>query len=74
MDLEHTEFGRSLEELTRLFRTRHVADLRAFRQEVEPVVNGQGDEVYIHNWLDPYVEVTVAPATGQVTNILFEID
>ena len=74
MDLEATEFGRSLEELTRLFRARHVADLRAFRQEVEPVVSGQGDEVYIHNWLDPYVEVSIAPATGQVTNILFEID
>lgn len=74
MNLEETEFGRPLEELTRLFRARHVADLRAYRQEVEPVVNGQGDDVYIHNWLDPYVEITVAPASGEVTNILFEID
>ncbi len=74
MDLENSEFGRSLEELTRLFRARHVADLRAFREEVEPVIDGQGDEVYIHNWLDPYVEVAVDPATGQVDRILFEID
>ena len=73
MNLEETELGRPLEELTRLFRARHVADLRAFREEVEPEVF-QGDDVYIHNWLDPYVEVAVAPATGQVTRILFEID
>lgn len=74
MNLEETEFGRSLEELCRLFRARHVADLRAFREEVVPVEDGQGNDVYIHNWLDPYVEIAVAPATGQVTSILFEID
>lgn len=74
MDLEATEFGRSLEELTRLFRARHVADLRAFREEVAPVADGQGNEVYVHNWLDPHVEITVAPATGEIANILFEID
>ncbi|HEU5058481.1 MAG TPA: hypothetical protein VFU21_18240 [Kofleriaceae bacterium] len=74
LDLENTEFGRPLEELTRLFRARHVADLRAFREEVEPVVDGAGNQVYIHNWLDPYVEVSVDPATGQVNRILFEID
>jgi hypothetical protein len=73
MNLEETEFGRPLEELTRMFRARHVADLRAFREEVEPEVF-QGDDVYIHNWLDPYVEVAVDPATGQVDRILFEID
>ncbi len=74
MNLEETEFGRSLTELARVFRSRHVADLRDFRGSVEPVKDGQGNDVYIHNWLDAYVEVTVAPATGQVTNILFEID
>ena len=73
LDLEETEFGRPLEELTRTYRARHVADLRAFRTEVEPVASG-GDEVYIHNWLDPYVEVAIDPATGQVDRILFEID
>jgi hypothetical protein len=74
MNLEDTEFGRPLEELTRLFRARHVADLRAFREEVEPVRDGQGRDVYVHNWLDPYVEVTIDPATGEVVDILFEID
>ena len=74
LDLEQTEFGRPLEELTRLFRARHVADLRAFRTAVSPVTDGQGRQVYIGNWLDPYVEVAVDPATGQVVNVYFEID
>ena len=74
MDLEQTEFGRPLEELTRLFRARHVADLRAFRTAVSPVTDGQGRQVYIGHWLDPYVEVAVDPATGQVVNVYFEID
>lgn len=74
LDLAQTEFGRPLEELTRVFRTRHVGDLLAFRTTVTPVQDGQGRDVYVGNWLDPYVEVTVDPATGAVVNVLFEID
>jgi hypothetical protein len=74
MDLEQTELGRPLEELTRTYRARHVEDLRAFRLMVTPEKDGQGRDVYIGHWLDPYVEVAVDPATGEVANILFEID
>ena len=74
MDLEATEFSRSLEELTRVFRARHLDDLRAFRTTVTPVKDGQGRDVYVGNWLDPLVEVTVDPATGEVAGLLFEID
>ena len=74
MDLQATEFGRPLEELTRLFRARHLDDLRAFRTSVTPVKDGQGRDVYVGNWLDPHVEVTVNPSTGAVEGLLFEID
>jgi hypothetical protein len=74
IDLENTEFDRSLEELCRLFRTRHVADLRAWRTTVTPQDVGNGRDVYIGNWLDPYVEIKVVRATGVVESVLFEID
>jgi hypothetical protein len=74
LDLTQTEFGRPLEELTRQFRQRHVDDLRAFRTQVTPEQDSQGRDVYVHNWLDPHVEVTVVPSTGEVVNVLFEID
>jgi hypothetical protein len=74
MDLVQTEFGRPLAELTRLYRGRHVADLRAFRTAVSPVTDNQGRQVYIGHWLDPYVEIAVDPATGEVVSVLFEID
>lgn len=71
-ELESTEYGRSLEVLTRELRSRHVADLRALRA-TDPEVHGD-QEVYIGRWLSTYVEVAVEPSTGRVTHFLFEID
>jgi hypothetical protein len=74
LDLTATEFGRPLEELCRTYRARHVADLRAWRTTVERVDGGDDRDVYVGNWLDPYVEVTTVRTTGAVLNVLFEID
>jgi hypothetical protein len=73
LDLLPTEFGRSYVELCRRFRARHVASIRAFRLELEPESNAT-TWIYIGNWLDPYVEVSVAKATGAATGVYFEID
>ena len=74
MNLVNTEFGRSYDELTRLFRDRHVDDLRFFREQAVPVDAGNGIDVYVGNWLDPYVEIRVNRATGVPASLLFEID
>lgn len=74
LDLEATEFGRSLDELAQVFRVRHVADLRAWRLNPERVELANGHDVYIGRWLDPYVEITVNRASGKVTQVYFEID
>ena len=74
VDLTATEFGRSLEELAKLFRARHVADLRAWRQSVERLDGGNGTDVFVGNWLDPYVEVRLSRATGEALDVYFEID
>lgn len=68
-DFVHSEYARPLEELTRTFRARHVADLRSFREAAE--LDG---DVFIGRWLDPYVEVAIDPATGAATRVLIEID
>ena len=34
MDFLHTEFSRTLEDLTHQFRTQHVDDIRAFRETI----------------------------------------
>jgi hypothetical protein len=74
VDLTQTELGRSLDELADRFRARHVADLRAWRETVEPQDLGDGRDVYVGNWLDPYVEIKVVRATGEVDEVYFEID
>lgn len=74
IDLTNTEFGKPLEVLCKQFRARHVADLRAWRETVERVDGGNNRDVYLGNWLDPYVEITTDRTTGAVLNVLFEID
>lgn len=74
MNLEATEFGRSYDELTRLFRDRHVDDLRFFREQAVPIDAGNGVDVYVGNWLDPLVEIRVNRSTGVPASLLFEID
>ncbi len=73
IDLEHTEFGRPLEVLARQYRSQHVAAIRAFRTTVEPDAQGDSD-IFISNWLNPYVEISVVRATGVVSGVFFEID
>jgi hypothetical protein len=73
IDFEHTEFGRSLEELCRRFRDRHVAALRYFRETSE-YVESPSRWTFIGHWLDPLVEISVDRATGAVVRVLFEID
>jgi hypothetical protein len=74
LDLTQTEFGRSLDELADRFRAWHVTDLRTWRETVEPQDAGDGRDVYIGNWLNPYVEIKVVRATGVVEDVYFEID
>ena len=68
-DFIHSEYARPLEELTRQFRARHVADVRALREAGQ--LEGR---VFVGNWLDPHVEVTMNSATGAAVDVLIEID
>ena len=72
-DYENSEFSRSYLELTRVFRTQHVASLRAFRETVTPEVFGS-TTYYIDRWLGTHTEIGVDPATGKVTSVLVELD
>jgi hypothetical protein len=76
MDLVHTEFGRSLEDLAHEYRAQHVSSIAAFRTTVsaEPYPGMPAIDVYIGDWLGTHVEVSVERATGKVTNTLVEID
>ena len=76
IDFRQTEFSRSLEELARVFRARHVESIREFRETIvpEPHWGNPAWEVYVGRWLDAYVEVSVDKATGSVTTVYLEID
>jgi hypothetical protein len=76
MDLVHTEFARTLEQLAREYRARHVADIRNFRETVEPEpYPGQPAwDVYIARWLGAYIEVAIERTTGVIKSVLVEID
>jgi hypothetical protein len=76
MDLRETEWARTMEELTREFRTWHVQSIRNFRETVspEPWPSHPEWDLYVGDWLGAYVEVTVLKSTGAVVNVLLEID
>jgi hypothetical protein len=76
MDLVHTEFSRSLEQLVREYRAQHIASIGAFRTtvEAEPYPGHPEWDVYVGDWLGTHTEVTVVRATKQVVNTLVEID
>lgn len=76
MDLLHTEFGRTLDDLVHEFRAQHVASIRAFRETVfaEPYPGSTTNDVYVGEWLGTHVEVTIERATGKVLDTLVEID
>jgi hypothetical protein len=72
-DYQHSEFDRSYDELTKVFRTQHVDSLRRFRETVTPEMIG-GQEFYIADWLGAHTEMGVDPATGTVKSVLVELD
>ena len=76
MDFVHTEFARTLEDLTHEFRAMHVADIKRFREEVEPEpYPGQPTwDVYIDRWLGLHTEVAIERTTGVIKSVLVEID
>lgn len=74
MDFVHTEFARSLEDLTHEYRAMHLADIQDFRENVvaEPYMTSK--DVYTGRWLGLYTEVVIDHATGTVESTLVEID
>jgi hypothetical protein len=76
MDFVHTEFARTLEDLTHEFRAMHVADIKRFREEVQPEpYPGQPTwDVYIDRWLGLHTEVAIERTTGVIKSVLVEID
>lgn len=75
-DYEHSEFGRSYLALTKEFRARHVASLKAFRETSELVTfpSMPNVEYYVGDWIGTHTEVTVDRTTGEVTHVLVELD
>lgn len=76
MDFLHTEFARTLEDLTHQFRAMHVADIKRFRETVQPEpYPGQPTwDVYIDRWLGCHTEVAIERTTGVIKSVLVEID
>lgn len=74
MDFLHTEFSRTLEDLTHQFRTQHIDDIRAFRETIVPESYMTTKDVYIGRWLGVHTEVVIDRASGTVENTLVEID
>lgn len=74
MDFVHTEFARSLEDLTHEYRAMHLADIQDFRENVVAEPYMQTKDVYTGRWLGLYTEVVIDRATGTVESTLVEID
>jgi len=76
MDLRVTEWGKPMEQLVHEFRAQHVQSIRNFRESVspEPWPTHPEWDLYVGDWLGAYVEVTVLKSTGEVVNVLLEID
>jgi hypothetical protein len=76
MDFVHSEFARTLEDLTHQFRAMHVADIKRFREEVvpEPYPGQPTWDVYVDRWLGLHTEVAIERTTGVIKSVLVEID
>jgi len=72
----HSEFARTLEDLTHEFRAMHVADIKRFREMVQPEpYPGQPTwDVYVDRWLGLHTEVAIERTTGVIKAVLVEID
>lgn len=75
-DYVHSEFGRSLDELARVFRAQHVASVRAFREADDIFVDPAHPDrpIYLGAWLGAHSEVTVDRVTGAAVGVLVELD
>lgn len=75
-DFLPTELGRTYDTLVGQFRARHVDSIREFRETnaIETHPSFPERDVLIGRWLDAYVEVSVARATGEVVQTYIEID
>lgn len=74
-DFATTELGRPLVELTRVFRDRHVASIRAFRETIAPVDGlAPNSDAYVGDWIGLYTEVELDRSTQTATRVLVEID
>jgi hypothetical protein len=76
IDFPHSEFARTLDDLTHQFRVQHVTDVRAFREAIvpEPYPGAPARDVYVGSWLGLHTEVVIERATGQVVSTLVELD
>lgn len=75
-DYEHSALGRSYLELTKVFRARHVASLRAFREAAELVTFPTMPTIdyYVGDWIGLHTEVTLDRTTGETAGVLVEVD
>jgi hypothetical protein len=75
MDLTQTEYGRSLEELTRTYRSTYLTDLRYWRTEAVPEeIVGWPPYLFIGRMFGSHTEISVTQSTGELASVLFEID
>ncbi len=75
-DYLNSEFGRTLDQLTKEFRVQHVQSIREFRETntstsfpTAPTI-----DIYLGQWLGAHTEVSVDRTTGAITNVLVELD
>lgn len=75
-DFVDSEYARPYEQLVRQYRSAHVASIHAFRSEheLQPHSGHPGWDVFVGNWLDVYVEVSIDQATGEAADVYIEID
>lgn len=76
-DYEHSEFGRSYDQLVREFRAQHVQSLREFREAPDDIFVDSAhpnEAIYIGQWLGTHTEITIDRTTGAATHVLVELD
>jgi hypothetical protein len=77
-DYLHSEFERTLDQLTTEFRAQHVQSLNEFRTHtnIEDFTDASlpHSVIYIGQWLGTHTEITIDTDTGAATNVLVELD
>jgi hypothetical protein len=74
MDFVHSEFARSLDDLTHEYKAQHLADIGAFRESIDAEPYQTTKDLYLGSWLGLHTEVVIDRATGAVESTLVEID